>query len=254
MRVRAHNNINLNATRHQRDMSTAREEERATKSQIIGSLRSRIQDVINIIESLQLEDVKVKAANFESVIFDFKQTLPMLPIRASTTRSRRPAAEARNRRNNPLKRQKAKEAAAPKQLRNSAAFQRGGSAAGTSKAQPITDMWCRFLFEVACTTTSRDKYRVITGIAGRCARRHYAHAAIMPWSKFCLFACQAPSIGFMSCQSLAGFFSLEKADDLPVATPLHSVFVWPLSTVCYTPSHQANCLNDGQSCRRARLS
>jgi hypothetical protein len=134
----SHNPTHNHATRHQRDMSTAREEERATKSQIIGSLRSRIQDVINIIESLQLEDVKVKAANFESVIFDFKQTLPMLPIRASTTRARRPAAEARNRRNNPLKRQKAKEAAAPKQLRNSAAFQRGGSAAGTSKAQPIT--------------------------------------------------------------------------------------------------------------------
>jgi hypothetical protein len=143
----SHNPTHNHATRNQRDMSTTRDEERATKSQIIGSLRSRIQDVINIIESLQLEDVKVKAANFESVILDFKQTLPMLPIRESTTRARRPDAEARSR-GNPRKRQTAKEAAAaPKQMRKSVAFQRGVSAAHTSDqhdsrgscaAQPIT--------------------------------------------------------------------------------------------------------------------
>ena len=109
-----------------------------TKSEIIGSLRGRIQEVVNIIESLDLDLLRNKAAQFETVILDFKQTLPMLPMRVSTTRARLPAAQSQmKRRGRPGKlniQKKAKEASLPQRKQKSGAVARGD---GSSK-QPIT--------------------------------------------------------------------------------------------------------------------
>jgi hypothetical protein len=131
--------VHGHATRHQQDASAKRDAERVSKSQTLASLRSHIQDVVNIIESMQLNDVKTKAAEFETVILEFKKTLPMLPLRAPTTRSRLPAAQAAamKRRGKSSKKnknskgtKKAKEAAAPKsmQRRSASAHAASGSA------------------------------------------------------------------------------------------------------------------------------
>ena len=125
-------------TRHQNEVSQLRDEQRVTKSEIIGSLRGRIQEVVNIIESLDLDLLRSKATQFENVILDFKQTLPMLPMRVSTTRARLPAAQSQmKRRGRPGKlniQKKAKEASLPQRKQKSGAVARGD---GSSK-QPIT--------------------------------------------------------------------------------------------------------------------
>ena len=124
------------ATRHQQEESSKRDAERVSKSEIIASLRSHIQDVVNVIESMQLDDVKTKAAEFETVVLDFRKTLPMLPLRASTTRARLPGAQAAMKRRGKSSKgkNKAKEAAAPRPMQRRAASAR---AASGSPEQPI---------------------------------------------------------------------------------------------------------------------
>ena len=124
------------ATRHQQNASSKRDAERVSKSQILASLRSHVQDVVNVIESMQLDDVRTKVAEFETVILDFKKTLPMLPLRAQTTRARLPAAQAAMKRRGKSKGQKkkAKEAAAPPTMQRKAA---SAHAASGSAQQPI---------------------------------------------------------------------------------------------------------------------
>ena len=131
--------VHGHATRHQQEESTKRDAERVSKSQILASLRWHIQDVVNVIESMKLDDVRTKAAEFETVILDFRKTLPVLPLRASTTRARLPAAQAAamkrrgkssKKKKNSTGTKKAKEAAAPKsmQRRSASAHAASGSA------------------------------------------------------------------------------------------------------------------------------
>jgi len=122
------------ATRHQQDASSKRDAERVSKSQILASLRSHIQDVVNVIESMQLEDVRSKAAEFENVILDFRKTLPMLPLRTQTTRARLPAAQAAMKKRRDQSKKKAKEAAAPRPMQRRAA---SVHVASGSAEQPI---------------------------------------------------------------------------------------------------------------------
>jgi hypothetical protein len=133
--------VHGHATRHQQEQSSKRDAERVSKSEILASLRSRIQDVVNVIESMQLDDVKTKAAEFETVILDFRKTLPMLPLRTSTTRARLPAAQAAMKRRGKskgkgLKKKKAKEAAAPRPMQRGAKSARTSTASGSAE-QPI---------------------------------------------------------------------------------------------------------------------
>ena len=133
--------VHGHATRHQQEQSSKRDAERVSKSEILASLRSRIQDVVNVIESMQLDDVKTKAAEFETVVLDFRKTLPMLPLRTSTTRARLPAAQAAMKRRGKskgkgLKKKKAKEAAAPRPMQRGAKSARTSTASGSAE-QPI---------------------------------------------------------------------------------------------------------------------
>jgi hypothetical protein len=58
-------------TRHQGDLKRQLDEDRASKAHIMSSVRSHFQDVVNIIESLSLDDVRSTAKIFEDVIYDF---------------------------------------------------------------------------------------------------------------------------------------------------------------------------------------
>ena len=125
--------VHGHATRHQQAESSKRDVERESKSQILAGLRSHIQDVVNVIESMQLDDVKTKAAEFDTLILDFRKTLPMLPLRALTTRARLPAAQAAMKKGKKRggkaskARTKAKEAAAPRQMQRRAKSARAAS-------------------------------------------------------------------------------------------------------------------------------
>jgi hypothetical protein len=121
--------VHRHATRHQQEESTKRDAERVSKSQILASLRSHIQDVVNVIESMKLDDVRTKAAEFETVILDFRKTLPVLPLRASTTRARLPAAQAAMKRRGKGSKaaKKMKEGAAPRSMQHRASSARAAS-------------------------------------------------------------------------------------------------------------------------------
>jgi hypothetical protein len=128
--------VHGHATRHQQEQSSKRDAERVSKSEILASLRSHIQDVVNVIESMHLDDVKTKATEFETVILDFRKRLPVLPLRAQTTRARLPAAQAamKRRAKYSKKKSKAKEAAAPRPMQRRAKSARTASG---SAEQPI---------------------------------------------------------------------------------------------------------------------
>ncbi len=119
-------------TRHQAVIRSQIEEDRASKAEIMSSLRSHCQDISNIIESLQIHEVRSKAKEFEDLILGFKITLPVLPLRTKTTRARLPAAQAKMKRKGKKQKgraSKAKEASAPPKMIKQAASARAGSAA-----------------------------------------------------------------------------------------------------------------------------
>jgi hypothetical protein len=98
-------------------------------------------------ESMQLDDVRTKAAEFETVILNFRKTLPVLPLRAPTTRARLPAAQAAMKRRGKFSTaaKKTKEGAAPRSMQHRASSARAASGSSSSNSADVSDA-CEYGF------------------------------------------------------------------------------------------------------------
>jgi hypothetical protein len=128
-------------TRYQGQKKQTSAEEASYKAEKIGILRSRLFELVNIVESAtSRKDVDGFCAIVEDGVFAIRRQLPALPARTATTVAKRPAADkprTLSRRQRQQKKKTALEAVAPKGMQQRARDSRATSQGGHAAETPI---------------------------------------------------------------------------------------------------------------------
>ena len=167
-------------TRHQGKRSQERADEAAYKSEKLGILRSRLFELLNIVESATCKDDIDKFCGIvDDGVFAIRRQLPALPARTMSTVAKRPASQpprALSSRSKQLKK-KAREAAAPQamQQRARAAVPRGhsgsspiviGSSAESSGAESSGEFSSILVHEYGSDSDSQTSYSASSSCSG----------------------------------------------------------------------------------------